>query len=136
MRVLVDTSAWVDFFNGHPSPEAEALSRLIREEADVLTCGVVVAEVLQGLRKSKTLTQIEQHFLDMEWLTPIEPETYVDAAGLYRSLRSKGVTIRSTIDCMIAGLADENDVLLLSKDRDLRLIIESDLLNLKALPIA
>jgi len=136
VRVLVDTSAWVDFFNGHPSPEAEALSRLIREEADVLTCGVVVAEVLQGLRKSKTLTQIEQHFLDMEWLTPIEPETYVDAAGLYRSLRSKGVTIRSTIDCMIAGLADENDVLLLSKDRDLRLIIESDLLNLKALPIA
>jgi predicted nucleic acid-binding protein len=136
VRVLVDTSAWVDFFNGHPSPEAEALTRLIREEADVLTCGVVVAEVLQGLKKSKTLAQIEQHFLDMEWLTPIEPETYVEAAGLYRRLRSKGVTIRSTIDCVIAKLADENDVLLLSKDRDLRLIIESGLLDVKALPIA
>jgi len=136
MRVLVDTSAWVDFFNGHPSPEAEALTRLIREEADVLTCGVVVAEVLQGLKKLKTLAQIEQHFLDMEWLTPIEPETYIEAASLFRQLRSKGVTIRSTIDCIIAKLADENDVLLLSKDRDLRLIIESGLLNLRALPIA
>jgi len=136
VRVLVDTSAWVDFFNGHPSPEAEALTRLIREEADVLTCGVVVAEVLQGLRKSKTLTQIEQHFLDMEWLSPLEPETYVEAASLYRLLRSRGVTIRSTIDCIIAKLAAENDVLILSKGRDLRLIIESGLLNVKALPIA
>jgi len=136
MRVLVDTSAWIDFFNGHPSPEAEALTRLIREEADVLTCGVVVAEVLQGLKKTPTLTQIEQHFLEMEWLSPVEPETYIEAASLYRQLRSKGVTIRSTIDCLIARLADENDVLLLSKDRDLRLIIESGMLEVKALPVA
>ncbi len=136
MRVLVDTSAWVDFFNGHPSPEAEALTRLIREEADVLTCGVVVAEVLQGLKKPKTLNQIEQHFLEMEWLSPLEPATYIEAASLYRLLRSKGVTIRSTIDCIIAKLAAENDVLILSKDRDLRLIIESGLLDVKSLPIA
>jgi len=136
VRVLVDTSAWVDFFNGHPSPEAEALTRLIREEADVLTCGVVVAEVLQGLKKPKTLNQIEQHFLDMEWLSPLEPATYIEAASLYRLLRSKGVTIRSTIDCIIAKLAAENDVLILSKDRDLRLIIESGLLDVRALPIA
>jgi len=136
MKVLVDTSAWVDFFNGYPSPEAGALARLIREEADVLTCGVVVTEVLQGLRRSKSLTEIERHFHDMEWLTPREPETYLEAADLYRRLRSQGVTIRSTIDCIIAKLADEYDVLLLSKDRDMRLIIESQLLELRALPIA
>jgi len=136
VRVLVDTSAWVDFFNGHPSPEAEALTRLIRDEADVLTCGLIVAEVLQGLWQAKSLAQIEQHFLDMEWLSPREPETYVESASLNRHLRAKGVTIRSTIDCVIAKLADENDVLLLSKDSDLRMIIESGLLNLRALPIA
>jgi len=135
MRVLVDTSAWVDFFNGFPSPEADALARLIREEADVLTCGVVVAEVLQGLRRSKSLTEIERHFLEMEWLTPRESETYLEAADLYRRLRSQGVTIRSTIDCLIAKLADEHDVLLLSKDRDMRLIIESQLLELRAIPV-
>ena len=136
MRVLVDSSAWVDFFNGHPSPEADALDDLIREEADVLTCGVVVAEVLQGLRRTKSLGRIEQHFLEMEWLTPHEPETYISAANLYRELRSRGVTIRSTIDCLIAQLANEGNVLLLSKDRDLRLIIESELLDVKAFPIA
>ncbi len=136
MRVLVDTSAWVDFFNDHPSPEAEALAELIREEADVLTCGVIVAEVLQGLRRSSTRRTIERHFLDMEWLTPREPETYLLAAGLYRDLRSQGTTIRSTIDCLIAALASERNALVLSKDRDIRLIIESGLLGVRALPIA
>ena len=136
MRVLVDTSAWVDFFNGHPSPHAEALARLIREEADVLTCGVVVAEVLQGIKRSKGLNEIEGHFLDMEWLTPREPETYLEAAALYRELRSLGLTIRSTIDCIIARLAAENDALLLSKDRDLQIIVDSKLLDLRALPLA
>lgn len=136
MRVLVDTSAWVDFFNGHPSPQAEALARLIHEEADVLTCGVVAAEVLQGIRRSKSLAKIEKHFLDMEWLTPQEPETYLEAADLYRKLRSKGLTIRSTIDCIIAKLAEENNALLLSKDRDIQLIVDSKLLDLRALPLA
>jgi hypothetical protein len=136
MRVLVDSSAWIDFFNGHPSPEAEALARLIREEADVLTCGVVAAEVLQGIRRSNSLTKIERHFREMEWLTPREPATYMEAADLYRQLRSRGVTVRSTIDCIIAKLAQENDALLLSKDRDLRLIIDSKLIDLRSLPLA
>jgi len=135
MRVLIDSSAWVDFFNGHPSPQADALAWLIREEADVLTCGVVASEVLQGFRRSKGVARIEQHFLEMEWLTPREPETYLEAAGLYRQLRSLGLTIRSTIDCIIAKLAEENDVLLLSKDRDMQLIIDSRLLDLRSLPV-
>ena len=135
MRVLVDTSTWVDFFNGQPSAQADALARLIRQEADVLTCGVVAAEVLQGIRRSRNLTKIEQHFLDMEWLTPREPETYLEAADLYRQLRSQGLTIRSTIDCIIAKLAAENDALLLSKDRDMQLIVDSKLLELRSLPL-
>ena len=72
----------------------------------------------------------------MEWLTPREPETYLEAADLYRQLRSRGVTIRSTIDCIIAKLAADYDVLLLSKDRDLRLIVDSGLLDLRSLPLA
>jgi len=136
MRVLVDTSAWVDFFNGHPSPQADALTRLIREEADVLTCGVVAAEVLQGIRRSKSLMKIEKHFREMEWLTPREPATYLEAADLYRQLRAKGLTIRSTIDCIIAKLAEEHDALLLSKDRDLQIIVDSKILDLRMLPLA
>lgn len=136
MRVLVDTSAWVDFFNGQPSAEAETLARLIREEADVLTCGVVAAEVLQGLRRPADLKEVERQFIEMEWLSPREPNTYLEAASLYRGLRAKGITIRSTIDCLIARLAAEDNALILSKDRDIQLIVDSQLLDLRALPLA
>jgi hypothetical protein len=52
------------------------------------------------------------------------------------SLRRRGVTIRSTIDCVIAQLGDENDALILSKDRDLRHILDSGLLNAPPLPLS
>lgn len=135
MRVLVDTSVWVDFFNDHPSKQAEVLARLIRERADILTCGLVVSEVLQGLRQEKSRLSIERHFRQMEWLTPNEPDTYMEAADLFRRLRQRGLTIRSTIDCVIAILAAQHDALILSKDRDLRVIVESRLLALRPMPL-
>ena len=135
MRVLVDTSVWVDFFNGHPSPQAETLARLIREEADLVSCGLIVSEVLQGLRQTKSLSTIESHFREMDWLTPKEPDTYIEAADLFRRLRARGFTIRSTIDCVIANLAAHHDALILSKDRDLTLIVESKLSALRSMPV-
>jgi predicted nucleic acid-binding protein len=135
MRVLVDTSVWVDFFNGHLSKQAEVLARLIREDADLLTCGLVVSEVLQGLRHEKSRLSIERHFRQMEWLTPNEPDTYIEAADLFRRLRGRGLTIRSTIDCVIAILAAHHDALILSKDRDLTVIVESKLLVLRSMPV-
>jgi predicted nucleic acid-binding protein len=135
MRILVDTSVWVDFFNGHSSRHAETLAQLIREEADLVTCGLVVSEVLQGLRQAKTVRTIESHFREMNWLSPREPGTYLEAADLFRQLRARGLTIRSTIDCVIAKLAADHDALILSKDRDLALIVESRLLNLRSMPV-
>jgi predicted nucleic acid-binding protein len=135
VRILVDTSVWVDFFNGHPSREAETLAYLIGEEADLVTCGLVVAEVLQGLRRTKSLSTVESHFREMDWLTPSEPDTYLEAAELFRRLRLRGVTIRSTVDCVIANLAARHDALILARDRDLTMIVESKLLNLRSMPI-
>lgn len=135
MRVLVDTSVWVDFFNGHASPEAEALTRLLEEDGDLLTCGVIVTEVLQGLRRNKVLATIEEQFREMAWLSPVEPTTYLAAANLFRALRQKGITIRSTIDCLIACLAAEHNAVLLAKDRDLRSIVDSKTLALVAFPL-
>jgi predicted nucleic acid-binding protein len=135
MRVLVDTSVWVDFFNGHPSREAETLAILIREEADLVTCGLIVSEVLQGLRQAKSRVNIERHFREMDWLSPKEPETYIESADLFRRLRARGITIRSTIDGVIANLAAHHDCLILAKDRDLTLIVESKLLALRSVPV-
>jgi len=135
VRVLVDTSVWIDFFNGHPSAEAETLAGLIEDEVELLTCGVVVAEFMQGIRDKKALERLEFHFRDMDWLGPEEPKTYLSAAELYRQLRARGITIRSTIDCLIAVLAQDHGAFLLAKDRDIRLIVESGLLDLREFPL-
>lgn len=135
MRVLVDTSVWIDFFNGTSSPATDALARLIEDDADVVTCGLIAAELLQGVRRDRQRATIERHLLDMEWLTPREPETYLAAADLFRKLRARGVTIRSTIDCIIAQLTADSGVLLLAHDRDLAAIVQSGLLSIDVVPL-
>lgn len=134
MRVLVDTSVWVNFFNQHPSPEAETLTRLIEDEVELVTCGVVIAEFMQGIRKENTLPELERHFRFLTYISPREPQTYLSAARLFRRLRAKGITIRSTIDCVIARLAEEHDVLLSAKDRDMTAIQESGLCQARKIP--
>ena len=135
MKVLVDTSVWVDFFNRYPSREAAVLTDLLLDEVEVVTCGVVVAEFFQGIRKTESLPELESHFRDMTSLVAREPDTYLAAASLFRELRARGITIRSTIDCLIARLAEENSALLLAKDRDLHRILDSGLCELRSIPV-
>jgi predicted nucleic acid-binding protein len=132
MRVLVDTSAWVDFLNGFPSPEHDALGELLLGQDDVCTCGVVVAEVLQGLRKDKSRGEVQALFRNLTFLEAAGIETYEAAADVYRALRRKGVTVRSTIDCLIGVLAAANGCHVLHRDRDLDAIVRSGLLELPA----
>ena len=132
MKVLVDTSAWVEFLNGTGSPEALAVDRLLASDDDVCTCGIVVAEVFQGIRREREA--LEEFFRKMTLLEASGLSTYLKAAELYRSLRRRGVTVRSTIDCLIAVLAEEYGCALLFRDRDLRLVVSSGLLSLPAWP--
>ena len=134
MRVLVDTSAWVEFLNVHPSPEREAVVRLLMGESDICTCGVIVAEVLQGLRRERGRSEIQELFTQMTFLEAVGMAPYVRAAELYRSLRRHGKTVRSTIDCLIAVLAEENDCALLARDRDIATILASGLVIVRPWP--
>lgn len=134
MKILVDTSVWADFFNGHPSAEAAVLAAWIREGADIATCGLILAEVLQGLRSDQSVADIRAALGGMCWLTPQEPATYLDAASLFRKLRQRGVTVRSTIDCLLVCLAEQNGAFILAKDRDIRQILESGLTSARAVP--
>jgi predicted nucleic acid-binding protein len=130
VRVLVDTSAWAEFLNGTSSPEARAVDRLLAGEDDVVTCGLVAAEVFQGIRRDRE--ELEAFFRKMTFLEPAGIDTYLRAADLHRTLRRRGVTIRSTIDCFLAVLAAENGCEVLFRDRDLAHIVASGLLDLRA----
>lgn len=113
--ILVDTSVWIDFLNSRRGPTGDELERLIRSNAPAVLTGVVVSEVLQGLKQNVDLVT----GLLARWPL-IEPEgfvTYEAAAAIYRMARGRGVTL-STIDALIAALALENDAALFSLDRD------------------
>lgn len=129
MRVLVDTSAWVDFLNGYASPEGQAVADLVAGEDEICTCGVIVAEVFQGLRRVKGREGLQRRFRNMLFLEPSGIDLYLRAAEIYRLLRERGATVRSTIDCLIAALAEENGCYLLARDRDLEVILRSGLVK-------
>jgi len=129
VRVLVDTSAWVDFLNDFPSPAADALAELLQGDDDVCTCGIVVAEVFQGLHRDQGRDSIRRSFEDMIFLEPPGIRLYLRAAGLYRALRERGTTVRSTVDCIIAALAEDSGCDLLARDRDMDAILDSGLLK-------
>lgn len=129
MRVLVDTSAWVDFLNGFPSPAADALADLLRGDDDVCTCGIVAAEVFRGLRRDQGRDAIRRSFEELVFLEPSGIRPYLRAAELYRALREKGRTVRSTIDCIVAVIAEDAGCALLARDRDMDAILDSGLVK-------
>ena len=129
MRVLVDTSAWVDFLSDFKSPAADALAELLQGDDDVCTCGIVAAEVFQGLRRDRGRDAIRRSFEDMTFLEPSGIRLYFRAAGLYRGLRERGKTVRSTIDCVVAAIAEEGGCDVLARDRDMDAILDSGLVK-------
>lgn len=115
--VLVDTTVWVDLFRGAATPQVATLERLIAGGEDVCTCGVILTEVLQGFREDSDFRRTVARF-DAFVFLPMSRRTFVKAAELYRLLRRKGITIRKSVDCMIAAVSIEHDVPLLHNDRD------------------
>jgi predicted nucleic acid-binding protein len=115
--MLVDSSVWIDSVRAISSDATQFLAR--RDETDELaTTGIIVQEVLQGARSQKDVHAWRDRFWGMLILEPQELSTYELAADLYRRARAKGLTIRSSQDCLIAALALENDALLVHNDRD------------------
>ena len=118
---LVDTSVWIDFFASRELPHVDLLERLIKEEENIAICGINLTEVLQGIADEVSYRRIRQPFSDLI-LLPLVESTFVAAANCYRTLRTCGVTIRKTNDCIMAAVAMENDCELLHNDRDFKQI--------------
>jgi predicted nucleic acid-binding protein len=115
--VLVDTTVWINFFAAKSTPEVAELERMLNEEEDICTCGIILTEVLQGIREDEDYQRTLSRF-DIFLLLPMTRQTFLRASELYRSLRRRGVTIRKSVDCMIASVAIEHDIALLHNDRD------------------
>jgi predicted nucleic acid-binding protein len=116
--IVVDTSVWASYFNGDDNSKVQYLDEILEmENQDIAILPIVIAEVLQGFRSEAGFKKASRLFTE---LTTIQPsvETHINAAKLYRRLRRQGVTIRGTVDCIIAQTCIEMKSKLLSLDRD------------------
>lgn len=134
MAFLVDTSVWVEWLKGQDTPEAGWLGHAIVADADIVVPGLVVTEVLRGVASKREARRLEHLLGQFDPAPPLDDRDYRDAARLYRHCLAKGVTIASTVDCLIAQLAIRHRLGLVTRDRDFQAIARVTPLNVAHLP--
>jgi predicted nucleic acid-binding protein len=116
--IVVDTSVWIDVLNDVPAPQAQRCVELIEGGEPVALTDVILTEVLQGLRSDEEARLVERHLRSFPILRLEGLEDFVLAAELYRTARRAGVTIRRTLDCLIAASCVRTGAPLLHDDPD------------------
>ena len=114
---LVDSSVWIDYFRGAASPEADRLDDLLGREP-VLIGDLMLAEVLQGFTSDRDFNEALRLMSSLELVEIAGRDVAIQAARNYRRLRELGVTVRKTIDNLIATRCIEDRLALLYSDRD------------------
>jgi predicted nucleic acid-binding protein len=129
MNLIVDSSVWIDGFNPKAETfEKEVLKQLIVDDYPVYLCPIIYQEVLQGIRDDKIFKEVKiilQQYRMVD-IDVMDAANY--AINLYRHLRNNGITIRKSVDCLIASYAILGDMYILHNDSDFaRIAQESNL---------
>lgn len=115
--ILVDSSVWIDYFRSADTPQVALLDSLFGRRP--LAIGdLTAAEVLQGVRDERAFKLVKKTFEAFDHIDLVGYDLAVKAAENYRTLRAKGVTIRKTIDTLIATRCIGDGLELLHADRD------------------
>lgn len=115
--IVVDSSVWIASFRGLLTPSVKRL-REIRDPGKILVGDLILLELLQGARSDAEARQIRNVMADFPTANMLNVDTAIVSATNYRRLRASGITIRKTIDLIIATFCIENDHALLHDDRD------------------
>ena len=117
--IVVDTTVWIGYFAGRTDqPHVAELLRLIDADAGIALTDVIFGEILQGLRGEHTVRRVDRRLQAFDILRLGTLDGFRNAAALYRLARSKGKTIRRTLDCLIAAVCIREDCAILHNDRD------------------
>jgi predicted nucleic acid-binding protein len=115
--IVVDSSVWIDFFNGQPTSEADALSELLGQRP-IVVGDLTMVEVLSGFRRDEDYRKARALLESCDFRPMVGREVALAAANNYRHLRKMGVTVRKTIDVLVATFCIVNHLPLLHCDRD------------------
>jgi len=117
LMLIVDSSVWIDYFADRDTPQVRILDEVLDGE-QVGVGDLILCEVLQGIRDERQFETVRQQLLNLDILPVCDPHIAVQAARNYRRLRERGVTVRKTIDTLIATFCIEKGHRLLHNDRD------------------
>ena len=115
--ILVDSSVWIDYFNGVATRQTDRLDELLGSDL-LLTGDIILAEVLQGFRDDRDFRRAKRALDGLEFRAMLGRDIALKSAANYRALRTQGVSVRKTIDMLIATFCIENGHELLHADRD------------------
>jgi predicted nucleic acid-binding protein len=115
--IVVDTSVWIDYFRGLVTPQSDKLDTLLGVE-QVLTGDLILAEVLQGFVSDRDLNQARRLLASVPVIPLVGEDIAFRAAKNFRKLRTLGITIRKTVDTLIATSCIDKELSLLYSDRD------------------
>jgi predicted nucleic acid-binding protein len=114
---IVDSSVWIDYFNGAITPQTDALHNALGKR-ELGVGDLILCEVLQGFQRQREFTRARTAMLSLPVFTMGGAAIAIKSAQNYRTLRGQGVTIRRTIDCLIATFVIEQGFTLLHSDQD------------------
>ncbi len=115
--ICVDTSVWIDYFNGKLSKETDCLDSLVGNQ-EILIGDLVLTEILQGFQEDRHFREAQNMLESFPVPSMLGMPLAIKSATNYRTLRKRGVTVRKTIDVMIGTFCIENQIPLLYADRD------------------
>jgi predicted nucleic acid-binding protein len=114
---IVDSSVWIDYFGGKITPQTDLLHAALGVQAIALG-DIILCEVLQGYRPQRDFDAARQALLQFPVYSLGGTEIALKSAENYRALRHQGITVRKTIDCLIATFVIQRGFTLLHSDRD------------------
>ncbi len=115
--IVVDSSVWIDYFTGNDTPEADHLDSLLGQEL-IAIGDLVLTEVLQGFRADKDFRKARDLLLSFHVVNMLDTTIALKSAANFRALRKIGLTVRKTVDSIIATYCIENRLPLLHSDKD------------------
>jgi len=115
--IVVDSSVWIDYFTGNVTPETDHLDSLLGQEL-IAIGDLVLAEVLQGFRADKDFRKARDLLLSLHVVNMLDTTIALKSAANFRALRKMGLTVRKTVDSIIATYCIENRLPLLHCDKD------------------
>ena len=121
--ILVDTSVWIDYFNGQKNRHTNKLDDLLSSQPVVIG-DIILAEILQGFRKDADYHKAKEYLGSLVCLTISNKNIAIKSAENFRYLRKRGITIRKTTDMLIGTFCIENNIPLLHNDKDFLPLVE------------